>query len=82
MPRQEGVDRERLKASLSRLWDIYKDMGDVANQVSTWRCPYKDRLDRCTAGFGCRNQLHTDAPGELPTCTGSDNLDYRNAWEV
>ncbi len=82
MPGQEGVDREALKASLSRLWDIYKDMGDVATQVSTWRCPYKDRLDRCTAGFGCRNQLRADAPGELPLCTGSDNLDYRSAWEL
>ena len=75
-------DREKLKASLSRLWDIYKDMGTVANQVSTWRCPYKDRHDRCTAGFGCRNQQRTGVAGELPLCTGSDNLDYRNAWEI
>jgi hypothetical protein len=82
MPRQDGVDRQGLKASLSRLWDIYKDMSDVASEVSTWRCPYKDRLDRCTAGFGCRNQLRTDILGELPMCTGSDSLDYRGAWEV
>ncbi len=75
------VDRERLKASLDHLFDIYRQIGEVANQVSTWRCPYKDRNNRCTARFGCRHQSR-EAPEELPLCTGSDKLDYRDAWEV
>ena len=74
------VDKERLKASLDRLFDIYREIGEVANQVSTWRCPYKDRNDRCTAKFGCRHQAR-DTADELPLCTGSDKLNYRDAWE-
>ncbi len=33
--------------------------------VSSRRCPYKDRLDHCTAKFGCRNQRKPDEPGGL-----------------
>ncbi len=76
------VDRERYQASILRLHGIFKEMSDTATVVSAWRCPYKNVQDRCTAGFGCRNQLRTEVPGELPICTGSDNLDYRSAWEV
>ena len=78
----QQVDKQRYQASIARLYDIFKDMSHSVNEVSTWRCPYKNVLDRCTAKFGCRNQLHTDIPGELPICTGSDDLDYRKAWEV
>ena len=81
MPQPE-VDRERLRASMAQIYEIFKDIAQVADEVSTWRCPYKDRHDRCTAKFGCRNQLHTRVPGQLPVCTGDDNLDYRSAWET
>ena len=67
---------------MARLWQIYSEIGEVTSQVSTWRCPYKNMHDRCTAGFGCRNQLRTGESSELPICTGSDKLDYRSAWEV
>ena len=50
------VDKAKLKASMDRLWEIYRQIGETANLVSKWRCPYKDARDRCTAGFGCRNQ--------------------------
>ena len=78
----QPVDKERVRASMSRLYDIFKDMSDTISEVSTWRCPYKNVQDRCTAKFRCRNQFRTGGPGELPICTGSDNLDYRSAWEV
>ena len=74
-------DKKRLQSSMARLWEIYKDIGAVADEVSTWRCPYKNAQDRCTAGFGCRNQRF-DTANELAKCTGSDDLDYRGAWEV
>jgi hypothetical protein len=76
------VDKDRYRASIIRLHGIFKDMSDTATVVSTWRCPYKNVRDRCTAKFGCRNQLRAEVPDELPICTGSDNLDYRGAWEV
>ena len=78
----QKVDKEMYRASMERLYDIFKGMSETVNQVSTWRCPYKTVKDRCTATFGCRNQLRTKVPAELPICTGSDNLDYRSAWQV
>ncbi len=76
------VDKEKLKASMARLYEIYRDIGETANEVSRWRCPYKDAQDRCTAQFKCRNQLFTGTPDELAICTGSDKLNYRAAWEI
>ena len=78
----QKVDKELYKASVARLHEIFKDISDTVGQVSTWRCPYKNAQDRCTANFGCRNQSHTGVPGELAICTGSDHLDYRSAWKV
>ena len=66
-------------------------IADHANTQATWRCPYKDRHDRCTAAFGCRNQRRpaTGDPRFEPgagkprfLCAGDDKLDYRSAWEV
>jgi hypothetical protein len=52
-----------------------------AEQLSQQRCPYRNRLDECTAEFGCRNQRRPDEPGGRRRCSG-DDLDYRKAWEV
>ncbi len=76
------VDKERYQASMARLYDIFKDMSDTVTEVSTRRCPYKNVRDRCTAKFGCRNQDRTVPIDEMYICTGSDNLDYRGAWEL
>ena len=57
-------------------------MSDTVGEVSTWRCPYKNVKDRCTANFGCRNQDRAVPEGELFICLGDDNLDYQSAWEV
>ena len=66
-------------------------IADHANTQATWRCPYKDRHDRCTAAFGCRNQRRPAAgdprfePGAGKPrflCAGDDKLDYRSAWET
>jgi hypothetical protein len=76
------VDKEKLQQSLNRLWEIYQDINDTVNDVSLWRCPYKNKDDRCTARFGCRNQSYVDGRDQLALCTGSDKLDYRTAWEL
>ena len=66
-------------------------IADHANVQATWRCPYKDRHDRCTAAFGCRNQRRPEADDPRFAsgadklrflCAGDDKLDYRSAWEV
>lgn len=76
-----NVDPEKVSASLDRLYDIYKDIAATADQVMQTRCPYKDVASRCTAKFGCRNQFFTNDPTALPACAGSDQIDYREAWD-
>jgi len=79
---EQRVDKERYRASAARLYDILRNVSNTVNAVSTWRCPYKNVEDRCTAAFGCRNQDRAVPAGELSICVGSDKLDYRSAWEV
>ena len=76
------VDPERYRASIARLTQVFEGISETIGRVSTWRCPYKNGQDRCTAGFGCRNQDRSENVDKLPTCTGSDHLDYRGAWQV
>ena len=78
----QRVDPERYKRSLERLAEIFRGISETANVVSTYRCPYKNAQDRCTARFGCRNQDRSVSAGELYPCTGDDKLDYRSAWEM
>ena len=78
----QHFDNERYRASMARLHGIFKGMSETVTEVSYRRCSYKNVQDRCTAGFGCRNQDRTVPQGELYICTGSDDLDYRGAWEV
>ena len=79
---EQHFDHLRYQASLDRLYDIFRGMSNTADEVSQWRCPYKNVESRCTAKFSCRNQHFTSIPDDLPICTGSDKLDYRSAWEV
>ncbi|MDA1188722.1 MAG: hypothetical protein O2854_03475 [Chloroflexi bacterium] len=82
MSEQPQFDKARFKASMARLNDIYLGIAKKANEASRGRCPYKNAKDRCTAKFGCRNQLFIDGVGQPGLCTGSDKLNYREAWEV
>lgn len=82
MPDHQPIDKQSYRASMARLGDIFQSINDTANDVSAWRCPYKNAQDRCTAKFGCRNQDRDVPAGELYICVGSDKLDYRSAWEV
>ena len=76
-----NVDSKKARASLDRLYDIYKDIASTADEVMQTRCPYKDASSRCTAKFGCRNQFFSSNPTCLPACAGSDKIDYREAWD-
>ncbi|KAA1295458.1 MAG: hypothetical protein EGP08_04010 [SAR202 cluster bacterium] len=74
-------DKEKYAASLTRLDSIFRNISKSVTEISKSRCPYKNVQDRCTAKFGCRNQNIKVPPGEMYICVGSDDLDYRDAWE-
>tara|TARA_B100002052_G_scaffold104520_1_gene96300 strand:+ start:850 stop:1089 length:240 start_codon:yes stop_codon:yes gene_type:complete len=77
----DQIDKEKYYKSLSKLDLIFRDISSTVTEISKWRCPYKNVADRCTAKFGCRNQNRTDEIQGLYLCTGSDDLDYRSAWD-
>ena len=76
------LDPTVVQASFVRLSAILGEMMVTVADVSTRRCPYRDRLDRCTAKFGCRNQRRSAGGTEPRMCGGDDRLDYRSAWEA
>jgi hypothetical protein len=75
VPTQPEELLERIAALLGAMMATVEDL-------STRRCPYKNRLDQCTAGFGCRNQIRPRRPDLPIVCGGDDKLDYRPAWET
>jgi len=80
--RAQPIDPAAVQASFDRLSGIFAAMMVTVADVSQRRCPYKDRTDRCTARFGCRNQRRPSEAGGLRRCGGDDKLDYRSAWEA
>jgi hypothetical protein len=76
------ITREEYQKRLDRLSEILSGIAAHADEVSRSRCPYKNRLDQCTAKFGCRNQRKPKEAGGLMICAGDDMLDYRKAWET
>ncbi len=79
---KDRLDTEKARASLDRLYTIYKDIAATADEVMQTRCPYKNAQSLCTAKFGCRNQFFTKDPTAPPACAGSDQIDYRDAWDA
>jgi len=75
--------KERYQKLLDKLAIIMNPMNDVAMAQSKFRCPYRNKDDRCTAKFGCRNQRKPKV-NDLLGCNQKDNdkLDYRNFWEM
>ena len=76
------IDPEEYRKRLDKITELFADMVTHADTLSTMRCPYKNRLDQCTAQFGCRNKRKELKPGELPICVSDDKLDYRKAWQT
>ena len=75
--------KERYQKLLDKLAIIMNPMNDVAMAQSKFRCPYRNKDDRCTAKFGCRNQRKPKV-NDLLGCNQKDNdeLDYRCFWEM
>ena len=74
------IDPAEYQKRLDTLSEILNGIAQHAAELSTGRCPYKDRHDHCTAKFGCRNQRRGE--GKVLLCIGDDKLDYRSAWET
>lgn len=77
----ETLDPAAIRASYDRMLAVLVDIMTTVGVVSTRRCPYRDRADRCTAQFGCRNQRPAATEDGGRICGGDDRLDYRSAWE-
>jgi hypothetical protein len=77
----EPIDAAAIQERFDRLSAIFTDIMATVDEVSKYRCPYKNRIGRCTAAFGCRNQRRTAEPDDLKICSGDDRLDHRSAWE-
>ena len=75
------IDKEEYEKRLNKITQIFEDLVVHADEQATYRCPYKNRLDQCTAQFGCRNQRKIEEGTGL-LCVGDDKLDYRSAWEI
>ena len=75
------IDKAEYEKRLNKITQIFEDLVVHADEQSTYRCPYKNRFDQCTAKFGCRNQRKIDEGTGL-LCVGDDKLDYRSAWET
>ena len=75
------IDKSEYEKRLNKITQIFEDLVIHADEQSTYRCPYKNRLDHCTAQFGCQNQRKIDEGTGL-LCVGDDKLDYRDAWDT
>lgn len=73
--------KEELLQRLARLNEVLAGIAAHADRQATWRCPYKNKDDRCTAQFGCRNRRKPAVAGELFHCVGDDKIDYRPFWD-
>ena len=75
------IEKAEYEKRLNKITQIFEGLVTHADEQATYRCPYKNRFDHCTAQFGCRNQRKIDEGTGL-LCVGDDKLDYRSAWET
>ena len=75
------VNKAEYEKRLNKITQLFEGLVVHADEQATYRCPYKNRFDHCTAKFGCRNQRKIDEGTGL-LCVGDDKLDYRSAWET
>jgi uncharacterized 2Fe-2S/4Fe-4S cluster protein (DUF4445 family) len=77
----EPNEKAEYEKRLARISEIFRGIALHADEQALTRCPYKNRLDQCTAKFGCGYQGKPAAKGDLLVCRSDDQLDYRTAWE-
>ena len=72
----EVSHRDQPEAGLAAVSGLLSHLVTRAEDLSQTRCPYRNRLDCCTAEFGCPNQRKAERPGYLPACRGDLYLNY------
>ncbi len=75
------ISQEDYQKRIDRLTEIFSDIVSHADDSARTRCPYRDRFDRCTAAFRCRNQTVPAEEGAAAGCAHDGTFDYRQAWE-
>ncbi len=75
------IKQEDYERRLDTLTELFTGMVIHADAISTRRCPYKNRLNECTAKFSCHFQRAPDEEGKLLLCSAGDDVDYCSAWE-
>ena len=76
------IDPKEIQKRMDRIAHMFEDMVTHADKVSRSRCPYRNRVDHCTAAFRCRNQKIPKDPGnDSILCLHDGAFDYSNAWE-
>ena len=72
------LTKERIQQSFDRLMEVMAPIAKHADHQATRRCPYKNKNNRCTAKFGCRNQRKPEDDGLLHCA--SDDKCYDNKY--
>ena len=78
----QTIDPGEYEKRRQRIEDIFANMVRHADVQILTRCPYKNKDNRCTAKFGCRNKRKPQRSDPLSVCVSDDRLDYRSAWET
>ena len=76
------IDPAAYRQRIDRVTEIFSYIAGRAENLSKLRCPYRDRLDRCTGKFRCRNQVPPPNEKKMTTCSHGGGCDYRSAWET
>ncbi len=74
----QKIDPADYQKRLDRITELFSGFVVHAQKQSMSRCPYRNRLDECTAKFECRNQTSPTEKSALPVCSGL--IDYCSAW--
>ncbi len=83
--KMKKIDKNDYQKRLDKITEIFEGFVVHADKQATYRCPYKNREEHCTAKFGCRNQRRIageDKSNARLLCAADDKLDYRSAWEM
>lgn len=75
------TDADDYRQRLDRINELFAGLVAQAESVSQYRCPYRDRNDRCTAMFTCRNQQAIEDDPEALDCGHDGTFDYNDAWQ-
>jgi len=70
------------RARLNQMTRTLAAMVAHAEVDARHRCLYRDRNDRCTALFRCRNQLPVESDAAVFACGHNGTFDCRTAWET